>query len=61
MRLIDTLVLATARANRRADEAEARCRQLEELIVAEQSRADRAQLESDALYHMLPEEIRPTT
>jgi hypothetical protein len=59
--LYEQVVRATVEANRRADEAEARCKSLERLLVAEQSRGDRVSAEADALYQMLPEEIRPTT
>lgn len=58
---LDAIVRATAAANRRADEAEARCLALEGLLVAEQARGDRAQVEADALYDMLPDQLRPTT
>lgn len=45
----------------RAENAEARYAVLHILYVAEVLRADRAESEAEALYRMLPEEIRPTT
>lgn len=59
--LYERIVEATVAANRRAAEAEARCLSLEGLVIAWQSRADRAEVEAQALYQMLPEHIRPTT
>lgn len=59
--LYEQVVRATIEANRRADEAEARCLALEGLIVAEQARADRHEVEANALYQMLPADLRPTT
>lgn len=61
MTLLDNILRATDEANRRAEESEARCRTLEALLVAQQARTDRAELEADALYQMLPEDVRPTT
>jgi len=61
MTLLDDVLRATEAANRRADEAEARCRNLEALLVSQTARTDRAEVEAQALYQMLPEEVRPTT
>jgi HPt (histidine-containing phosphotransfer) domain-containing protein len=59
--LYDQLVAATVAANRRAEAAEARCQRLEDLLDAQQISIDRAENEANALYNMLPEDIRPTT
>lgn len=45
----------------RAERAEARVIMLENLLVAEQSRTERLELEALALYRMLHPDVRPTT
>lgn len=61
MTALTQVLLWNAAAVRRYQEAEARNLHLEGLVVAERARADRVQSEADALYAMLPEELRPTT
>lgn len=53
------LVEANVTLRERAERAEQRVLALEQLLVGERAATARAKAESDALYEMLPVELRP--